>query len=66
MRNVPPRMFSMPSAFKSATTFRTSSFVDEAHVRCARLSTPKSLLMWLAIRAVFLLVPPPAPYVTLM
>ena len=56
----------MPCAFKSSITLRTSSFVDEAHVRCARLSRCRSSLIWEAIFAVFLLVPPPAPYVTLI
>lgn len=57
--------FSMPRSRSWVRTWRTPSFVEETHVRCARAGTPQRSTS-LATSAVKAEVPPPAPYVTEM
>ncbi len=56
----------MPASFIFNNWFSTVSFVEDTHVRCAIELTPYASFISFAIFIVCLLVPPPAPYVTLI
>ena len=59
-------MFCTPCSRSLASSCATCSLVEDTQVRCARDSTPKRLEISEASSTVYALVPPPAPYVTLM